>query len=150
MMEVEAKTVVFGGQEYPVRCDMNVLEKLQDVFGTLNNWENGILGIKGFRDSEEIDEETEKPKRVAVMGEISIRAVRVAFVLMVNEAIEIENEDKGTKREKIPTAEFLRCCRDGNGYVKLASDLHDEFLNCFVSKNAEAPQSGEEKTKKKK
>lgn len=61
-------------KEYPLVFNLNVMEELQDRYGSLDNW--GEL-TKGN-------------------GEPKIKELKTGIMIMINEAIDIENEEKGT------------------------------------------------------
>lgn len=67
-------TLTYKGKEYKLVFDFNVMEDLQDKYGTFNKWIEEAYG-----------KET---------GEPSVKALAFAIASMVNNGIEIENEDR--------------------------------------------------------
>lgn len=61
-------------RKIPIVFNLNVMEEIQEKYGSLDNW--GEL-TKGD-------------------GEPKIKELKTGIMLMINEAIDIENEDKGT------------------------------------------------------
>ena len=54
----EMKKIVMQGKEYPIKCDLLVLEKLQQEFGSLNDFENGLITMEEIKE-EKMAEEAE-------------------------------------------------------------------------------------------
>lgn len=75
----EAGIINYRGKEYTLPFNLNVMEQIQDEYGTLDKWE--LLS------------EDEEP---------NIKALKFGLMAMLNEGIEIENEENGTK-EKLLT-----------------------------------------------
>jgi len=69
------KTVAYNGREYKVVFNLNVMEKIQEEYGTLGEW-----GEKTGSEGSEPD----------------VKAVIFAYREMLNEGIDIENEENGT------------------------------------------------------
>lgn len=108
-----------NGKEYALYCDINVLEKLQEEFGTVAEFERKLIGAR-------IDEES--GERTSV--EPSYRAIRIGAYLMANEAIEIANEDAEEKTAKISMEDIGR-----NQLRGMIPEIHQAFSNCFELKN---------------
>ena len=70
-----SKTIEYKGIEYPILFNLNVMEEIQEEYGTLEEW--GKL-----TDGEN--------------GEPNIKAVVYGFKAMINEGIDISNEENGT------------------------------------------------------
>lgn len=88
-------------KKYPIKCDLTVLEEIQEKYGTINEFE---LKLAGWM----------KNEKKLVKTEPSMKAIRFALPLMINEGIDIANE------------------------------LHDEFSRCFEVKNQSSTQEQEE------
>ena len=84
-MKEISKTFEYKGKEYKLVFNLNVMEVIQDKYGTLENW--GKL-----TDGAEND------------GEPNAKAVIFGITAMLNEGIDIDNEENGTK-EKMLTNE---------------------------------------------
>jgi hypothetical protein len=70
------KHITVNGKEYPVVFNLNVMEEIQEEYGTVDKW--GELTEGGES------------------GEPNAKAVIFGFTHMVNEGIDIENEKNGT------------------------------------------------------
>lgn len=67
--------IEYKGITYNLVFNLNVMEVIQDEYGTLDKW--GAL--------------TDASK-----GEPNVKAVKFGFLAMINEGIDIDNEEKGT------------------------------------------------------
>lgn len=71
-------TVVYietGKREIPLVFNLNVMEEIQERYGSLDKWGELTAGN----------------------GEPKIKELKTGIMLMMNEAIDIENEEKGTQ-----------------------------------------------------
>ena len=53
-------TITLQGEKYPIRCDINVCEMLQDEFGSLAEFERRLLGLEYARCLEQKNVKTSK------------------------------------------------------------------------------------------
>lgn len=67
--------IEYKGKKYKLVFDINVMEKIQEEYGTLDRWGKLTDGKK---------------------GEPNAKAVKFGFAEMLNEGIDIENEENGT------------------------------------------------------
>lgn len=74
------ESIQYKGKEYSIVFNLNVMERIQEEYGTLDEW--GKL-----TDGE--------------AGEPNAKAVIFGFTEMVNEGIDIANEENGTKDEPL-------------------------------------------------
>jgi hypothetical protein len=76
MMIDKKMSITIKGVEFPMAFNLNVLEAIQEKYGSLDVWQNKI-----------------QPKK----GEAQIKDIKWTLVTFINEGIEIENEN-GEKR----------------------------------------------------
>lgn len=69
--------IEYKGNSYPLYFNLNVMEEIQNEYGTFDNWTDLVSG-------------KDKTK------EVDIKALKFGFKSMINEGIEIKNEDEGT------------------------------------------------------
>ena len=74
-----------GEKTYPLIFNINVMELFQAEFGSLSAWGDVISPSE---------------------GEPNIAAIKKSLLFMLNEAIDIENEEKNENMPKIKTANF--------------------------------------------
>lgn len=118
------KSIFVGSKKYPIKMDMNVLEAIQDSYGTIAKFERELLGLR-YKKNE--DGEWKLYKK-----EPSIKAIKTALPLMINEGLEIEAEERGTCFEPISDSLVFREC--SIPFDILAGIIHEEFKRCFATK----------------
>ena len=75
---IEAK-----GRNYPIVFNINVMEEIQEAYGSLSAWGGIVENADG--------------------GEPKIKDLKIGLMMMINEAIDIENEENG-KNEPMVTS----------------------------------------------
>lgn len=142
---MKLNTITLGGKKYPLLCDLNVLETLQDEFGTVSEFERKLLGVRYVKNSEgDIVYDEEGNARMELV-EPSIKAIKVALVEMVNEGIAYEAYSQGRSWEMIDELDVLVLCTIP--YSDLANILHDEYKRCFLTKKS-TPREKKAKSQK--
>ena len=147
----EMKKIVMQGKEYPIKCDLLVLEKLQQEFGSLNDFENGLITMEEIKEDKMVEEagdlEQELQRELGVEPEEKkeeekkkykvkfpdMKCVKAALYYMVNEGEEIEAEREGRTPVVYTREELGR--KAGAAIIGIANQLHMEFYNCFFSGN---------------
>ncbi len=74
MKDINGK-IQLNDKEYPLVFNLNVMESIQDEYGSLDKWGNLTDGTE---------------------GEPNAKAVIYGFTEMINEGIDIQNEEQGT------------------------------------------------------
>ena len=62
-------------KRYPIVFNINVMEEIQEAYGSLSAWGGIVENANG--------------------GEPKIKDLKIGLMMMINEAIDIENEEKG-------------------------------------------------------
>jgi hypothetical protein len=75
--------------EYPMAFTLNVMESIQEKYGTIENWSKVLTPIETV---------IEDGKEVQKVGEVKIKDLKWTVFQMINEGIDIENESKSEKR----------------------------------------------------
>nr|DAH32135.1 MAG TPA: tail tube protein [Caudoviricetes sp.] len=88
-MKEISKALEYKGKKYNLVFNLNVMEVIQDKYGTLENW--GKL-----TDGAEND------------GEPNAKAVIFGITAMLNEGIDIENEENGTEEKMLTNKQVGR------------------------------------------
>lgn len=88
-MKEISKTLEYKGKNYKLVFNLNVMEVIQDKYGTLEKW--GKL-----TDGAEND------------GEPNAKAVIFGITAMLNEGIDIENEENGTEEKMLTNKQVGR------------------------------------------
>lgn len=92
-MKEISKTLEYKGKKYNLVFNLNVMEVIQDKYGTLENW--GKL-----TDGAESD------------GEPNAKAVIFGITAMLNEGIDIDNEENGTSEKMLTNKQVGRMITD--------------------------------------
>lgn len=124
--------ITIGDKQYPIKVDMNVLEVIQNEYGTINGFERDILGLRFIKDEEgrQLYDENKKPRVMLV--EPSMKAIKFVLPVMINEGLAIEADETGTSFEPVREKEIFRECT--MDFENLASFIHNEYKKCFVTK----------------
>ena len=72
--------ITYNGKTYPYVFNLNVMEAIQDEYGTLDKWGELTDGSS---------------------GEVNAKALIFGFTAMFNEGIDIQNEEKGTNEPPV-------------------------------------------------
>lgn len=126
------KRILIDGRTYPYKIDLNVLETIQDRYGSISQFERELLGYQFRMDDNGDQVYTEDGEPVMYRVEPSIRAIKMVLPAAINEGLAIEAEIMG--KEYVPIAEeavFRNCTIS---YELLARMLHEEFKRCFETK----------------
>lgn len=108
-------TIVKNGNEveYPLAFTFNVLEEIQEKYGTFNAWQDKL-----------------EPED----GELKFKDLKFTFRIMVNEGIDIENEEKSENRPFVSDKQIGRILTDV-GIQNIAEQLKDVVSSSISSKN---------------
>lgn len=133
------KCIELSGEKYPVKCDLVVLEKIQDEFDSVDEFERRLIPWEPSLD-EEGNVVKSKEGKILYKGKIpDIKAVNAALEYMVNEGEEILAEREGRKPNFFSRETIAR--RVDISPANLADQLHDEFNRCFRIKNEKTTQN---------
>lgn len=137
----ELKYIELSGEKYPVKCDLVVLEKIQDEFGSLDEFETKIYPWVPILDEagEKIRDENGNVETEFQMPDI--RTVNTALFFMVNEGEKIAAEKEGREPHSYSRNEIAR--KADISPVRLALKLHAEYYRCFELKNEKTTQNQE-------
>lgn len=101
----------YKGKEYKLIFNLNVMEKIQDEYGSIDKWGKLTEGEN---------------------GEPNIKAVKFGFTAMINEAIDIENEEKGTNIKPV-TKNFVGRMLSELGIEAMAGKLQETVVESTKS-----------------
>lgn len=131
-------TIELSGKCYPIRCDILVLEKIQEEYGSIDDFESKLMTWEPEldEDGKEIKKEDGKVKYHGKLPDV--KALNDALYWMVSEGEAVAAEEEGRKPEAISREGLAR--KADLTPIELANRLHNEFYKCFESKNAKATQ----------
>ena len=143
----EMKKIVLSGETYPIKCDLVVLEMAQNKYGSISNFEDGLITWEKVPDEDgepvldedgipKLDEKGEPVKAEKVQGKFpDVQTVNDALYWMIKEGETCAAEQEGRTRKEIAREELLR--KADMRLIALANTLHDEFFRCLMQKNEE-------------
>ena len=105
-MQEKINHIKINEVEYPLVFNLNVMEKIQDKYETIENWGN-------LTDGKE--------------HEINIKALKYGITEMINEGIDIENENQEIKREFLSDKQVGRIITE-LGIEKIANDVQNTVI----------------------
>lgn len=112
-MQEKIKHINANGTEYPIVFNLNVMELIQEKYGTLEKW----------------GELTDGKER-----EIDIKALKFGITEMINEGIDIEDENSEIKREFLSEKQVGRIITN-IGMEKLATDIQQTVIDSTKTDN---------------
>lgn len=135
----ELQYIELSGKKYPIKCDLVVLERIQDEFGDLNEFEDGLVTWELELDENGAAVKDERGQKIYKGKFPDMKAVNTALYLMAREGEEITAEKEKRKPVFLSRNEIVRKA-DVNPRT-LARQLHEEYYRCFHIKNAMTTQS---------
>lgn len=125
----------FRGDSFPIRCDLLVLEKIQERVGDIMDAENEIRGFKPRVDSDGVVDTTTGRWTIP-----NISLVTQSLVWMLEEARTITNG-----QYSIPTTTDLKQ-QDDYTIGELATIVYKEFSSCIAGKKKKKNRNTKKKT----
>ena len=134
-MYEKLNTVRIGGKKLPIRCDFEVLQTLQENFGTLKEFEQKLLGMVPILDENgnQIFETTADGTEVIKFRttEPNLKAIALALPMMINEGRR-KAESQG---EEVENFDYKAAIKEADfSMLDVAVDLHAEYRRCFDRK----------------
>lgn len=126
------KRILIAGKTYPYKIDLNVLEAIQEGYGSISQFERDLLGYRFKKDENGAQVYSQEGEPVMYKVEPSIRAIRAALPAAVNEGLAIEAEETGKEFTPISEEYIMQNCTIS--FELLSRMLHDEFKRCFETK----------------
>lgn len=135
LSDAEMAKFDFKGDSFPIRCDLLVLEKIQEKVGDIIDAENELKGYKPRVDADGVVDMTSGRWTIP-----NISLVVQSLVWMMEEAREITNG-----QYQIPSAKDLK---QQNDYTisELAKIVYVEFSSCISGKKKKKTTKRSKKT----
>ena len=131
--------IELSGELYPIKCDMLVLERIQDKYNDISEFENGITGFQPKIGEDGLPERTEEGLIIGMSGVSNIKMLKDGLIWMIREGMDIEKEEGKEKQPELTDEQIMR--KVDIPPKRLGKILHDEFKCCFARKNGETTQS---------
>lgn len=122
---------MIGGRNLPFKIDLNVLEHIQNEYGTIHQFERDLLGLQ-FKKDTEGNQIYKDGEPVMIKMEPSIKAIKTVLPAAINEGLAIEAGEGSRSYEKVTDEFIIRECTIP--YDVLSEILHEEFRRCFATK----------------
>ena len=141
--EKEMTRVTINGRDLPVKCDICVLEKLQDMFKDLIRVQDGLQGFVQVKDKDgqwatSVDKDGNMT-RTGYLTRPNVKTTFTAFAFMVQEGLEIEGST-----EKVDIKELMR--QEDYTLEEIAEICLQEYNRTFQSKNSQTTQKSDSET----
>lgn len=120
-MKDVSTTIKYKDKEYKLVFNLNVMETIQDEYGSIEKW--GAICEPG-------------------KGEPNVKALKFGFAAMLNEGIEITNDEKGTDDPPLTLKQVGRIISD------IGIDQAATALSSTVVKSTKSNEKNESSTKK--
>ena len=124
MKEIKLDHITWNGKKYPVYCDLLVLEKIQEEFETINQFERELIGQAVVYDEDGNAERDDTGALVKKAVEPTIKTIVRGLYLMIEEGQRIETS-QGKEVEPITEEDIMSYC--GNFYA-LGIMVHGIFM----------------------
>ena len=110
----------YKGKVYKLVFNLNVMEQIQDEYGSIDAWGKMTEGEN---------------------GEPNVKAVKFGFTCMINEAIDMENEENGTGIAPKPyvTKQQVGRMLSELGIEAMANKMQETVINS--TQNPDAPKN---------
>ena len=100
--------IELSGEKYPIKCDMLVLEQIQDKYTDLSDFENRISGFKPNITEDGTPETTEEGLIKGVSGPPDMKALQDGLIWMIREGIDIEKEENEKDYPELTDKQLIR------------------------------------------
>lgn len=112
-MKEVSKIINYKDKEYKIVFNLNVMEIIQEEYGTLNKWGDLTDGK-------------------ANEGETDVKALIFGFTAMINEGIDIDNDENGTNNPPLTKKQVGRMLSD-IGFDKATEDMNEVVIESVKS-----------------
>ena len=93
-----------NGRNYPIVFNINVMEEIQEAYGTISAWGAIVENAEG--------------------GEPKVKDLKIGLMMMINEGIDIENERKGENMPMVNTKQVGRIISE-KGFDEITRVIKD-------------------------
>lgn len=126
------KRIRIGNKVYPFKIDLNVLEIMQEEFGTVNEFERQLRGMHYKKDKDDHYIKNEDGNLMMYITEPSIKAIKAVLPAAINEGLAIEAEWENREMQPVDEEQIIRDCTIS--FTVLGRMLLEEFKRCFETK----------------
>ena len=129
-------TLTYKDTDYDLVFDLNVMEQIQDEYGTIERWseltdgKEIVLDKNGDPLIDDNGDPITKPK------EVDARALKFGIWCMINEGIEIKNEEEGSDLKPITKNQVGRMLTT-YGLAKATEIANQSVIDSIITDDAE-------------
>ena len=128
----QLRRIMIGEKTYPFKIDLNVLEIVQEKYGSVKAFERELLGWRYRKDEEGIQMYTTDGIPLIDIVEPAVAAVKMILPAAVMEGMQIEADEHNRPMEDITEDYIIHNCNVA--YMELCVMLQEEFGRCFSAK----------------
>lgn len=126
------KRIMIGDKTYPFKIDLNVLEKVQEKYGSVKAFERELFGFRYRKDEDGNQMYTTEGVPMIYIVEPTVAAMKMILQAAVLEGMQIEADEHNRPVEEITEDYILHHC--DIPYMELCTMLQEEFNRCFATK----------------
>lgn len=132
MRKIELNEIEVAGTKYPLYCDMNVLQEIQDSGISINEFERKILGFRVAKD--EKGDAVKMPDGTLKLTKTNpdIKTIIQGLTYMINEGLAVKEAQSKCKHTEVSFDELM--ITNDVPFDEVSSKIHSEFNRCFSAK----------------
>lgn len=120
--------IKIGSKDLPIRIDYNVLEEIEEIYGTTDRWQQELLGFRWKMEEDGSYCLDEEGKPIPVIAAPSLKALKTCLTLMVNEGLKAEAYEQNTEYIPMDPDVIVMECEIDRNY--LAEIINQEMTRC--------------------
>lgn len=125
--------IELSGESYPLKCDLAVLEQIQDEYGDLIEFEQMLYRFIPKLDENGEEVKNEEGRIIGNYAYPNLKAAGDTLFWMIQEGLEIEAEGNKEKPKKVDRKNLMK--KADMSPIDLGIILHQEYIKCFERKN---------------
>lgn len=140
----ELQKVLIGTRTLPLRVDLNVIEEIEERYGTEEQFEQELLGWHFKRDEDGKYARDENGDPIIEYTTPSTKALIDILPLAINEGMRVEARRNGTAYEPVAAEEIIEECEVDRNYLR--EMIWNELQR---NKSIKKPMPSEKKSRRK-
>ncbi|MCI7181882.1 MAG: hypothetical protein SOY12_00645 [Schaedlerella sp.] len=131
--------IELSGERYPLKCDLLVLEKIQDEYKDISEAENRLTGFVPDKNEDGTYVKNDDGYIIGHYGMPDVKVLNQMLHWMVSEGFAVESDEKKLPIRDISKEELIR--KIDMSPRELSDTIHEEFNRCFKRKNEKTTQN---------
>lgn len=141
---MELTRIPIGDEKMPIRIDLNVLDQIEERYGTKEKFEQELLGWRFKRGEDGRYERTEDGNIAVEYVKPSLKALIFILPRMINEGLKVEAYETGKEYVPLDADMIVAMCEIERSY--LYQIVFDEMRRCESVKK-DTPGKGSKKSR---